>query len=124
MLVVLGELGDTPLPNEQDAQSVEEFMDVLQSAVQARQAVRNHPLWGSETAGSGSAEPVTTQDGQGGPETAPSEQTLPPFSGDYTAALEARLHAANLDRAEEIPENLLADLDDYYTRLRLWEESG
>eukprot|EP00971_Amphidinium_carterae_P075707 1495859-Amphidinium_carterae.2 len=29
MLVVLGELGDTPLPNEQDSQSLEEFMQVL-----------------------------------------------------------------------------------------------
>eukprot|EP00971_Amphidinium_carterae_P101128 2000463-Amphidinium_carterae.2 len=77
-------------------------MDVLQAAVQARQA------YGA----------------RGGPETAPREQARLPFSGDYTAALEARLRAANLDRAEEIPENLLADLDDYYTRLRLWEEAG
>eukprot|EP00971_Amphidinium_carterae_P295218 5862743-Amphidinium_carterae.1 len=40
------------------------------------------------------------------------------------AALEARLHVSNLDRSEEIPENLLADLDAYYTSLRLWDERG
>eukprot|EP00971_Amphidinium_carterae_P308013 6121364-Amphidinium_carterae.1 len=45
MLAVLGELGDTPTPNELDRQSVEEFMDMLETAMQARQAVRNNPQW-------------------------------------------------------------------------------
>eukprot|EP00971_Amphidinium_carterae_P023457 462697-Amphidinium_carterae.1 len=45
MLVVLGELGDTPTPNPLDQQSVEEFMDMLETALQARQAVRLNPYW-------------------------------------------------------------------------------
>eukprot|EP00971_Amphidinium_carterae_P112918 2236287-Amphidinium_carterae.1 len=45
MLAVLGELGDTPIPNALDAQSVEECMDLLETALQARQAVRLNPHW-------------------------------------------------------------------------------
>eukprot|EP00971_Amphidinium_carterae_P314916 6260176-Amphidinium_carterae.2 len=127
MLVVLGELGDTPIPNAQDTQSVEEFMEVLETALQARQAVtvRANPLWNTEPAESGGLDPASSAS-QGGPETIPvaPRPKAWPFSAEYTEALEARLHASNLDRAEEIPENLLADLDDYYNRLRLWEENG
>eukprot|EP00971_Amphidinium_carterae_P289030 5738865-Amphidinium_carterae.1 len=45
MLAVLGELGDIPQPSALDEQSVEEFMDLLETALQARQAVRLNPLW-------------------------------------------------------------------------------
>eukprot|EP00971_Amphidinium_carterae_P157157 3115259-Amphidinium_carterae.1 len=47
-----------------------------------------------------------------------------PLPDGFVEDLEARLHAANLDRSEEIPENLLADLDRYYNSLRLWERNG
>eukprot|EP00971_Amphidinium_carterae_P183156 3634710-Amphidinium_carterae.1 len=47
-----------------------------------------------------------------------------PLPNEATEALAARVRAASLERREELPEGLLADLDDYYQRLRLWEDEA
>eukprot|EP00971_Amphidinium_carterae_P344359 6484717-Amphidinium_carterae.1 len=123
MLFAFGELGDTPIPNALDALSAEDFLDTLETALQARQAVRENPLWPLPPVRSSEAN-LAPPPGQEGPETSQAAAPPWPLTVEGRAALEARLHASNMDRSEEIPENLLADLDDYYTRLRLWEEGG
>eukprot|EP00971_Amphidinium_carterae_P045685 898928-Amphidinium_carterae.3 len=47
-----------------------------------------------------------------------------PLPNEATEALAARVRAACLERREELPEGLLADLDDYYQRLRSWEDEA
>eukprot|EP00971_Amphidinium_carterae_P177534 3520779-Amphidinium_carterae.1 len=90
MLVVLGELGDTPTPNPLDQQSVEEFMDTLETALQARQAVRLNPYWGQASSRTGEenlappqAPPSRMEEGEGEPF---------PLPDGFVEDLEARLH--------------------------------
>eukprot|EP00971_Amphidinium_carterae_P307109 6103475-Amphidinium_carterae.1 len=97
-------------------------MDTLETALQARQAVRLNPLWNQASSRTGEenlAPPQAPTDQMEEGEGEPS-----PLPEGFVEDLEARLHAANLDRSEEIPENLLADLNRYYNSLRLWERKG
>eukprot|EP00971_Amphidinium_carterae_P119071 2358928-Amphidinium_carterae.1 len=92
MLVVLGELGDTPTPNALDEQSVEEFMETLEAALQARQAVRRNPLWDQASSRTGEENLAPPQAPANQMEGEPS-----PLPDGFVEDLEARLHAANLD---------------------------
>eukprot|EP00971_Amphidinium_carterae_P071770 1419510-Amphidinium_carterae.1 len=94
MLVVLGELGDTPTPNALDTQSLEDFTDMLATAVQARQAARANTIRSADHAGPGE-EDLASSNPQSGPRTHSSERRPFPFSQEYVANLEARLQAAN-----------------------------
>eukprot|EP00971_Amphidinium_carterae_P010728 211978-Amphidinium_carterae.1 len=122
MLVVLGELGDTPAPNPLDQQSVDEFMEMLETALQARQAVRLNPRWDQGDTRTGEENLAPPQNAADHTEVDEGEPSSLPDG--FVADLEARLHAATLDRTEEIPENLLLDLDRYYNSLRTRERSG
>eukprot|EP00971_Amphidinium_carterae_P282384 5606147-Amphidinium_carterae.1 len=97
-------------------------MELLETALQARQAVRVNPLWDQASTRTGEenlAPHQATADQMAVGEGEPS-----PLPDGFVESLEARLHEASLDRSEELPENLLADLNRYYSNLRLRERSG
>eukprot|EP00971_Amphidinium_carterae_P215009 4267096-Amphidinium_carterae.1 len=97
-------------------------MDMLETALQARQAVRLNPHWdpaSTRTSEENLAPPQAPADQMAVGEGEPS-----PLPDGFVEDLEHRLQASNLEGTEEIPENLLADLNRYCNSLRLGERNG
>eukprot|EP00971_Amphidinium_carterae_P022737 448255-Amphidinium_carterae.2 len=79
-------------------------MDMLETALQARQAVSSSPHWPQALPRTGEENLAPPQAPADQMEVAEGEHFTRPDG--FVADLEARLQASNLDGAEEIPEDL------------------